>query len=159
MRILMLALLCGLGAVPAVAQQRQDPERLREQIVQRFMENYRRQAGLTDAQYGRLQQSVRRIWQGRQEQQRRERQVVQALEGQLRPGVAADQDSLVRLLDAVVAVQEERIGNLRAEQAELADYLDPVQRAQLVLAFARLERQIQQLIQQRLEGTPPRRQE
>jgi hypothetical protein len=55
------------------------------------------------------------------------------------------------LLESLIGVQETRIEHLRAERAEVSEYLDPVQQGQLVLAFARLERQIQQLIQQRMQ--------
>lgn len=157
MRTLFLMLCLGTLAVPAGAQVRQDPERLREQIVQRFLENYRQQAGLTDEQYGQLQAVVRRQWQARRELQERERLTVMALEGQLRPGVAADRDSVTRLLDQLTALQRERVQRLGAEQEEVRAFLDPVQRAQLVLAFARLERQIQQLIQQRTGPNAPNR--
>lgn len=158
MRACALVVATVLTAAPAWGQGRQDPERLREQIVQRFMENYRTQAGLTDEQFARLRASVRQHWEHRRAFQEREREVARALETQLRPGVAADQDSVVRLLDVLVQVQAERIEALRAEQTELAAYLSPVQRAQLVLAFARLERQIEQLIQQRMQNAPmPRR--
>lgn len=160
MRALSLLMVCTLLAAPAAAQVRQDPERLREQVLQRFVENYARQAALTDAQHDRFREHVRRIWEQRRDTEDRERGLVRGLEGQLRPGVAADQDSVTALLDAIVALQRDRADRLQAEQTELAAYLTPVQRAQLVLSFARLERQVQQLIQQRMQGgPPPRRQE
>lgn len=167
MRALLLvsALLTAAGPAWAQAQQgperppqEQDPERLRREVVQRFMENYRTQAGLTDEQYARLQESVRRQWESRRQFQERERQLTRALEQQLRPGVAADADSVTRLLDAMTESQAQRVETLRAEQRELQTYLSTVQRAQLVLAFTRLERQIQDLVQRRLQaGAPPAR--
>jgi hypothetical protein len=155
MRSTMVLVLLTLAAAPLVAQVRQDPERLREQVVQRFLENYRTQAGLTDEQFGRLESVVRRQWQARREMQEQERDIVAALQGQLRPGVAADGDSVSRLLDQLNALQRERVERLEREQEEVAVFLDPVQRAQLVLAWARLERQVQDLIQQRMNA--PRR--
>lgn len=155
MRPTMVLVLLTLVVAPLAAQVRQDPERLREQVVQRFLENYRSQAGLTDQQYGRLESVVRRQWQVRREMQERERDIVAALQGQLRPGVAADRDSVGRLLDQLNALQRERVERLETEQEEVKAFLDPVQRAQLVLAWARLERQVQDLIQQRMNA--PRR--
>jgi hypothetical protein len=152
MRTVMLALALVLPAAPLGAQVRQDPERLREQVVQRFLENYRTQAGLSDDQYGRLEAVVRRQWQARRELQERERAIVGALQGQLRPGVAADRDSVGRLLDQLSALQRERVERLEVEQEEVKAFLDPVQRAQLVLAWARLERQVQELVQQRMNA-------
>jgi len=157
MRSTTLMLALALATAPLAAQARQDPERLREQVVQRFLENYRTQAGLTDEQYGKLEAVVRRQWQARRELQERERDIVAALQSQLRPGVAADRDSVTRLLDELNALQQERIQRLETEQGEVKQLLDPVQRAQLVLAWARLERQVQELIQQRMNAAPPRR--
>jgi len=102
-----------------------DPERLRAQVVQRFIENYRTLAGLTDAQFARFQESVRRQWEARRMLEQRKREIVQALGGQLRPGVAADQDSVTALLDALVTVRTQQIDRLRAEQAEYQEYLYP----------------------------------
>jgi hypothetical protein len=155
MRSIFVAVGMALLAGPLAGQVRQDPERLREQVVQRFIENYRTQAGLTDAQFDRFRSSVRRQWEARRAVEQRERAIVQALGGQLRPGVAADPDSVTQLLDALEAVQAERVDRLRSEQAEFREYLSPVQRAQLVLAFTRLERQIEELIRQRMEAGRP----
>jgi hypothetical protein len=152
MRSVIPLLLVVLSASTLAAQAGQDPERLREQVVQRFLQNYRTQSGLSDEQYGRLEAVVRRQWQARRELQERERLIVGALQGQLRPGVAADRDSVSRLLDQLTALQRERVERLEVEQDEVKGFLDPVQRAQLVLAWARLERQVQDLIQQRMDA-------
>ncbi|HEX9631016.1 MAG TPA: hypothetical protein VGA02_01030 [Gemmatimonadales bacterium] len=152
MRTMLIVVGMVLLAGPLSGQVRQDPERLREQVVQRFIENYRMQAGLTDAQVERFRSSVRRQWEARRQAEQREREILQALGGELRPGVAADADSVTRLLDALESVQADRMGQLRSEQAEFREYLTPVQRAQLVLAFTRLERQIEELIRRRMEA-------
>ena len=148
-----LAIIMALGVLPgiAAAQVRQNPEQLRAQITQRFMENYRQQAGLTDEQFVKFQASVRRHWDERRDLQQREMQTMQALGAQLRPGIAADEAEVTHLLDEVVAVQQQRVDQFRTEQKDLATYLSPVQRAQFVVAFARLEQQIQQLMQRRME--------
>lgn len=152
MRTIVIAVGLGMLAGPLAGQVRQDPERLRAQVVQRFIENYRSQAGLTDAQFDRFQAGVRRQWEARRALEQREREILQALGGQLRPGIAADPDSVATLLGALENVQAERLGRLRSEQAEFREYLSPVQRAQLVLSFTRLERQIEDLIRQRVEA-------
>jgi hypothetical protein len=157
MRTVLFAAGMALLAGPVAGQVRPDPERLREQVVQRFIENYRAQAGLTDAQFERFRASVRRQWETRRAVEQRERAILQGLGGQLRPGVAADQDSVTQLLDALEAVQAERLDRLRSEQAEFREYLSAVQRAQLVLSFTRLERQIEELIRQRMEAAQPAR--
>lgn len=152
MRTLLVAALT-LGAAGTAAAQGPPPvERLREQVVQRFLENYRVQAGLTDEQYARLQTAVRRSWEERRALQERERALMRGLEGQMRPGVAADADSVTQVLDALLEVQAQRVELARREQGEFAGFLSPVQRAQLVIAFTRLERQIEQVLERRREG-------
>lgn len=155
-----LLLLAGLAgwAGPVAGQAGPPVDRLREQVVQRFMENYRAQSGLNDEQFGQVQTILRRSWETRQSFQQRERMVLRGLERQMRPGVAADGDSLTRQLDDLLQVEVERVEFLRREQAELAQVLTPVQRAQLVLALTRLENQIETIRQRRDGmGTGPRR--
>jgi hypothetical protein len=152
MRTALLAI--GLVALSSAAraQEGPGPERLRAQVVQRFLENYRMQAGLTDEQHGKVQTIVRSSFERRRAIQERERDIVQRLEGQMRPGVAANQDSVTALLDRLLQIQSERVEQARAEQRECAQFLTPVQRAQFVLAFTRLEGQIEQVIRRRMEG-------
>ena len=109
MRALPLVVLLLGMPVPAFAQGGPPgPERLREQVIQRFIENYRAQAGLTDQQFTQFQAAVRRSWDERRALQDRERAMLRALEAQMRPGVAADQDSVGRLLDGLVQLQADR---------------------------------------------------
>jgi len=154
-----LWVLAGLLAFPggAAAQGGPPAERLREQVVQRFMENYRNQSGLTDEQFGQLQTVLRRSLEERRASQERERALLRGLEGQMRPGVAAAPDSVTRLLDGLLQLQADRVDLARREQAQLAEFLTPVQRAQLVLALTRLENQIEQITQQRRDGMGLRR--
>lgn len=148
-----LLLLALASAWPAAAQDRDARrERLQGEIMQRFMENYRRQSGLSDEQFARFRDVTRRAFEARSELQRRERDLWRALEGQMRPGVAADADSVTRLLDGLVEVQTARVERLRAEHAEFAAFLSPVQQAQLTIAFRRLQNQIERIMQQRLQG-------
>jgi Spy/CpxP family protein refolding chaperone len=158
MRIATLAI--ALVALASTAQAQGGPgpgaEGLRRQVVQRFLENYRVEAGLTNEQYGKVQTIVQASFERRRAFQEQERGIVQALEGQMRPGVAANQDSVTALLDRLLQIQSERTEQARAEQREFAQFLTPVQRAQFVLAFTRLERQIEQVIQRRMgEGARP----
>ena len=135
--------LLALGGAPVIAQ---NPpvrrQQLQQQVVQRFMTNFKGQAGLSDAQFERFQGIIRRSFQERSELMRRERDLWVALEGQMRPGVAANADSVDALIDGILAVQEERTRQARAEQDEYADFLTPVQRAQLTLSWRRFQMQI-----------------
>lgn len=143
---IMLALLLAVPATPLVAQNPQvRRQMLQQQVVERFMANYRSQAGLSNEQYGRLADVTRESFEARAELARRERDLWFALEGQMRPGVAANADSVTTLIDRLLAVEAERLDRARAEQREFATFLNPVQRAQLTLAWRRLQMQIERV--------------
>lgn len=149
---------CGLAALVALllvsvphAAGAQEPLRdsLQARVTERFLFNYRNAARLTDDQFLKLQDALRRSTQERAELQRRERDVWMALEGQMRPGVAADADSVRRLLDALVALQAERAEQLRREQAAMGGFLTPVQRALFAIEFRRLQARVEDIRRQR----------
>jgi hypothetical protein len=153
-----LAIAASLGllvAVPSFANAQEGRDSLRARVMERFIQNYRQTARLTDEQFPKLQDAVRQSFEERSELQRRERALWMAIEGQLRPGVAANADSLTRLLDALVALPQEHAGLAGREQARFAEFLSPVQRALLTMQFRRLQEQIERIRQER--GPPPRR--
>ena len=158
MRALSLTLALIVAATSVVsAQQGQMRQRqmLQQQVMQRYMENYKQQAGLNDKQFQDFTQLTERAFNERRELQQRERVLWQALEGQMKPGVAADADSLVGLIDAIFDVQQELIETERRDQADMAEFLTPVQRAQLMLSQRRLQNSIQNVMrnrQQNMEG-------
>jgi hypothetical protein len=144
-RIWLMATMIGLLAAPALAQQRpgMPPEQLRAQIMQRFTTNYRQAAGLTDEQFEQFGEVTERVFEERAQLQQRERDLWQALEGQMRPGIAADGDSLNALMEALFDVQAEHVERARAAQGAYAAFLTPVQQAQLMLAMRRFMFQIE----------------
>ena len=154
-RFLVVLLVCV--AAPAVAQQPQpaQEEALRRQVMERFMENYRNQAGLTPEQFDRFTEIALRSFRERRQLELRQRQLVRALEGQLRPGVAADQDSLIVLLDAMTQARQELVNLGRRDLEEYATFLDPVQRAQLIVSLERFQQQIENLIRRRAQQRRP----
>ncbi len=130
----------------------QDPaerRELRQQVIERFIRNYQTQAGLTDEQADQFQQVLRQSMEANAKLQQRERSAWRALEGQMRPGVAANGDSVIVLLDALVQVAQDRVERMRGDQQAYAEFLAPVQRAQLTLAWRRLQNQIQRMQQRR----------
>jgi hypothetical protein len=143
-RIWLIATMLGLLAAPALAQ-RPDmpPERLRQEIMQRFTTNYRQAAGLTDEQFQQFREVTEQAFGERAQLQQRERDLWQALEGQMRPGIAADADSLTALMAALFDVQAEHVERSRAAQGAYAAFLSPVQQAQLMLAMRRFMFQIE----------------
>ncbi len=147
-----LALL--LMATPLAAQQgppRPGAEALRQQVMQRFLDAYQTQAGLTPDQDRRFREVFRRSLDQRRDIQQREQQFWRALEGQMRPGVAANADSVTKLLDGIIAQRAALVDQTRNEQREYAQFLTPVQRGQLALMTERLQQQVQDVIRRRME--------
>ena len=105
--------------------------------------------GITDEQNERFRAALRRSFEERRETQRAEREAWRALEGQMRPGVAADPDSLEALIGAIVDARARSIERLRAELDEFATFLNPVQRAQLLISMERLQRNAKEIIRRR----------
>lgn len=138
------------------AQERPAPLRreLQQQVVERFMQNARVQAGLTDNLFERYRRIALRFIADNNEIQTRERDLWLALEGQMRPGVAADEDSVTALIDSLVAIPQRRMELARANQRQYAEFLTPVQRAQLMLLHRRFENNIRQIMQRRLVDRP-----
>lgn len=121
MRAFLLALVVGVVfAGPVGAQNQPGPQRrqLLQQVIERLLENGRVQAGLTDEQFGRYREIARRSIGMRNEIQGRERVLWRELEGQMRPGVAADEDSATALIDSLIAVPGQLVDLMQAEQRE-----------------------------------------
>jgi len=154
-------LVLGLIAVPNGLRGQAEPpmrEALMRQVVERFVANAINQAALTPEQAARFGGDVERSFAARREREQRERSLWRALEGQMRPGVAADTDSVEALLNGLVALRAEDQAAFAAEMEAFATYLTPVQRAQVAMAFERLRRSIEDVIRRRMQGGPPRRQ-
>ena len=122
---------------------------LQRQIVERLVENFRVQAGLNDEQVGQFRAVFQRQFRERRELEARQRQLVSAMESQLRPGVAADVDSLTVLLSALSAHRQAFVDLEDRYQAEYRSFLSPIQQAQLVLSLTRFQRQIDNLLRRR----------
>lgn len=141
-----------LVGTPSVGASQGMRDSLEGRVMERFMQNYRQMARLSDEQARILQEVVRESFQARAELRRTERDLWMALEGELRPGVAADPDSLVALLDRLLNLQQQHVEVARSEQARFAEFLTPVQRALLTTHFRRLQQQIERV---RMEQGPP----
>ena len=61
---------------------------------------------------------------------------------QLKPGVAANQDSLDRLLDAIGHIGVQRAQSDQQALRELAQFLNPVQRARLLVMRQRMKNRV-----------------
>lgn len=156
--VVLIVLALGCVSTPVNAQTPDmERERLQEQVLERFMANYRSQAGLSDEQFVRFQRVAREAFEARNALNRQERALWRGLEGQMRPGIAADADSLSRLLAGLVDIQSQRVERLRMDQAQFGEFLSPVQLAQLTIAIRRFQMQVERVLQQRMQGRDVRR--
>jgi len=145
-----IALLLFFAAAPVLPAQnpadtgragrmRQHREEFQRQREARLREALR----LTDDQAAKLKATQQRFGDQRRAIMERQHQLGEALRGQLQPGVAANADSLRKLLDAQEQ-NEAALAQLRRDQnREMAGYLSPLQRARLSLMrqhFARMGR-------------------
>ena len=153
-----IALLAGAPAIAAGQQDTlNDPvraERLRQMVEQRFGERVREQLGLTDDQAMKVRAALGQLAIRRRGMERQERALRQALAFQLRPGVAADADSVARLVDALTSHRIAYAQTFRDEMRELSAILNPVQRGQYLMMRDRLMQRVQELQQGRPDPPP-----
>jgi predicted phage gp36 major capsid-like protein len=121
----------------------QRAEQLRMQIEQRFAQRVQTELGLNDQQMDRLRTAERNSRDRHRALQDREQDLRRAVGEQLRPGVAANSDSLSRLLDAIAANHVARAQEEQQELRELAQFLTPVQRARLLTMRQMLMQRVQ----------------
>jgi hypothetical protein len=149
-----LALIALTGAASARAQAVGGPDNparaqeLRQRIEDRFAARVKEELGLTDEQLAKLRATSRTYGGRRRELQARERTLRAALAAQMRPGVAANQDSVSKLTDGLVDLRASYAQTLRDENEEMARYLTPVQRSQLLAMRERFLRRIQEIRQE-----------
>ena len=155
----------GLALVlfgPGIAAQQRDSAsvprdtaeagRLRQQIEQRFSERVQQDLNLSTEQAAKLRATQERYNARRRmlAQQQMERR--RAIDNQMRPGVAANQDSLRKLLDAQRAGRAEIAKVDQDEDQEMSGYLTPVQRARYQQMRARLMERVQEMRLERREN-------
>lgn len=157
--VLMLAAVVPLGPVaaqePTQPQDTAEAAQLRQQIEQRFHEIVRQRLALTDDQDAKLRATQEKYRTQRQPLFDQQRAIEDALSQQMRPGVAANGDSVRKLMDAR---QQNRGRMLQIEQdedREMSGYLSPVQRAQFQMLRGRFIQRISELRQQRQGGGRP----
>jgi hypothetical protein len=149
-----LALLAG-SAVPAVAQKpavRPRRAALLRDIQQVFLNQVTREMALSPEQLPRFSRIVGAWAEKRGALEIGERSLRQALQDQLRPGVAANPDSVSRVVDAINANRVAYAETFRDEMRELVPVLTPVQRGQFQVARDRILQRIRDLQQQRAGG-------
>jgi Spy/CpxP family protein refolding chaperone len=153
MRRLVLLVALSLAAHGDVAAQDPDTTRpqataLRQRIEERFAQRVQEQLALSDEQAAKLRATSQEYGERRRKMEARERDLRVALTGQLRPGVAANEDSVARLTKALVDLRVDYANTWRDEMNALS-YLTPVQRAQLYVMRDRLLQRVQEIRDER----------
>lgn len=128
----------GDSTAPRVA------DSLRHRIEERFASRVQEELGLTDAQTAKLRATSQTFGARRRELLNRERALRDALSSQLRPGVAANQDSVTKLTDAMISLKLTSAQAAREEMKDLSTYLTPVQRARLFMMRERFYHRVKE---------------
>jgi len=153
--VLALVLAPGLAAQEPAAPQRPDTaeaERLRAQIEERFAQHVQEQLRLTPDQATKLRASQERFGSQRRALARQQMERRRALQDQMQPGIAANADSVRKLMDGVQAGRSAMLKIDQDEDREMAGYLTPVQRARYQEMRARLHQRVNEMREQRRGG-------
>lgn len=154
---LALALLVGTVAQAQDVPQQPDParaEQLREEIERRFAEHVRTELGLNEDQMTRLHATNRKFAGERREVMLRQRDLRLALQQQMRPGVAADPDSVRRLNEALRGNRSRLFELEQTQERDMAGYLSPVQVAQYRMLRERLLQRVEDVRRNRAGMRP-----
>jgi len=127
-------------------------QHLRQMIEERFATQIQAELGLTDEQSARVRRVLIASAERRRQMENEERAAQRALRDQLRPGVAAQSDSVVRLLDRVTTLRINFAQSAKDEIRDLGAILTPVQQAQFLLLRDRLWARAQEVRMRRGPG-------
>lgn len=148
--VALMALALLVVANPVQAQDAEREAMLRQQIMTRFMQRVRTDTGMDDAQFERFRAMTEAGMRDNQALQQRERELWQELQEQMRPGVAADPGRVDAIIEELVQLGEQKLANRRDAVAEYAEFLSPIQRAQVVMSFRWLEDNIRRIAEEQM---------
>ena len=142
-------LLTAAAAGPLAAQGERDTlprsRELRGRIEQRFAEQVKEELALTEEQASRLKTIAMEYGGRRRELRHRERELRNALAGQITDGTSSDQDSVTRLTRELLDLRVEYAESWREEMGKLSPFLTPVQRARLLVMRERLIQRVHEM--------------
>ena len=124
---------------------------LRHRIEERFAARAQQDLGLTNEQTTKLRATSQQFGTRRAELRNRGRQLKQALSAQLQPGVAANQDSVAKLTNALIELKTAEAQISRDEIKEQSKYLNAVQRARLYVMRERFSHRLKDVYGHRTE--------
>lgn len=142
-------ILVAAGTMPVQAQQQRMNQRapvLRARVEEAFLRRARQEMALNDDQAQRLGRVLEASGTRRADLDEADRLARQALMAQLRPGIAANADSVARLVDAITANRVAHAEAFRGEMRELSEILSPVQRGQFLLLRDRMLNQVRTML-------------
>jgi len=102
-------------------------EQLRMMIEQRFSQRVQQELKLSNEQTAKLRDTQERFGPRRRTLMRQQMEQRRALEDQMQPGVAANQDSVRKLMDGLTAGRLDMVRIQQEENRELGGFLTPVQ--------------------------------
>ena len=132
-------------------------EQLRQMIEERFAERLTTELALSGDQEGKVRAVLATWATKRRSMEKDERATRQQLTGAMRPGVAADEKTVIRLTDRILSARIEYVQTFKDEIADLAAVLTPIQRAQYVLLRDRLLQRVEEIRNQRAQEFPQRK--
>ena len=150
--VLSLVLAPVLSAQDPARPDTAEAERLRAQIEERFSRHVQQELRLTPDQATKLRGSQERFGTQRRALMRQQLDRRRALEDQMEPGVAANADSVKRLMDGLQAGRTAMLKIEQDEDREMAGYLTPVQRARYQRMREMLMRRVNEMREQRRGG-------
>ena len=118
---------------------------LRHRIEERFAARAQQDLGLTNEQTTKLRTTSQQFGTRRAELRTRGKRVREALTAQLQPGVAANQDSVAKLTNAMIELKTAEAQISRDEVKEQSKYLNPVQRARLYVMRERFAHRLKEV--------------
>jgi LTXXQ motif family protein len=122
---------------------------LRERIEERFASRVQQELGLTNEQTAKLRATSQQFGARHRELRDKRRRLSDALSAQLRPGVAANQDSVAKLTDALIDLRIAAAQLTRDEMRDVSKYLNPVQRARLFTMRERFRHRVEEVREHR----------
>src|SRR2546430_2128267 len=147
--LLALALPVLEAQTPTDTSGQAEAEQLRQQIRERWNARVRQDLNLSDDQAAKLQGTEQKFTQQRADLAPRQRAINEGVRGQLQPGVAANSDSVRKLMDARERNRAALAEIDRNEGREGSGYLPPVQQARYQVMREQLRRRIQEIREQR----------
>jgi hypothetical protein len=155
-----IALVAGTAPRDARAQLPGDSlraEQLRQMIEDRFSERLAVELRLTPDEASRVRVVLAGWGVKRRELEREDRQLRRQLNAEMRPGVAANEATVNRLVDGILSSRLAYVQTFKDEIKDLTAVLSPIQRAQYLLLRDRLLQRIQEVREQRAEENAPAR--